>query len=65
MVWWEVGKSRPRGIREVQVVTQKPGAIAYIDDRGWRFMGPGFFPSKDALLKSRPWNKMGWKDGEL
>lgn len=35
--------------------TEKPQAIVYLDDRGWRF--DGTFPSLDDLAAFRPWNR--------
>lgn len=35
--------------------TEKPQAIVYIDDRGWRF--DGTWPSLDELAAFQPWNR--------
>ena len=45
---WEFG-------RFVTVTAEKPPALIYLDDRGWRF--DGRFPSKDEIHAARPWNK--------
>lgn len=37
------------------VTDEKPAALIYIDDRGWRFEGR--FPTKDEIHEARPWNK--------
>ncbi len=39
------------------VTFEKPPALIYLDDRGWRFEGPGSFPTADEIHKARPWNK--------
>lgn len=36
----------------------KVAAVAYVDDRGWRFDGPGTFPTVEQLLEFRPWWKL-------
>lgn len=36
----------------------KPPALIYLDDRAWRFEGPGTFPSKDQIHQALPWNKV-------
>lgn len=33
----------------------KPKALVYLDDRAWRFEGPGAWPHAYAMLKSRTW----------
>ncbi len=35
--------------------TTKPGALLYIDDRGFHFEGE--FPTVDYIRKFKPWNK--------
>lgn len=40
---------------EVNVVSEKPAAVIYIDDRGWRFEGT--FPSLELVRSLRPWNR--------
>lgn len=35
--------------------TEKPQAIVYLDDRGWRF--DGTWPSLDELAAFQPWNR--------
>jgi len=35
--------------------TEKPQAVVYLDDRGWRF--DGVFPSLDEIDKFHPWNR--------
>jgi len=53
-VWeWliENGYTGPR----LRVTAQKPPALVYIDDRGWRF--EGVFPSAEDVYRARPWHK--------
>lgn len=42
---------------EILVTHEKLPALAYIDDRGWRFEGPGTFPTAEQIHRARPWNK--------
>lgn len=53
---WE---SRPQeyGLKHVTFATDKPTALAYIDDRAIRFDGPGKFPEVQAIYNARPWNR--------
>ena len=39
------------------ITTEKPSALIYLDDRAWRFEGPGTFPSKEQIHRAIPWNK--------
>lgn len=41
------------------VTHEKPPAVVYLDDRGWRF--DGTFPTVEELLSLKTWNKTGWK----
>lgn len=41
------------GIEDVEVVAEKPPAILYIDDRGFRF--EGVFPTLEYMEKFQPW----------
>lgn len=45
------------GLEDVKVVTKKPHALIYIDDRAWRFGGPGTFPTRAQIEDARPWNR--------
>lgn len=36
---------------------EKPPALVYVDDRAWRFEGPGTFPTAQQIHRARPWNK--------
>ena len=38
------------------VTAEKPAALAYVDDRAWRFDGVNF-PSAHEIHAARPWNK--------
>ncbi|CCG43315.1 hypothetical protein [Magnetospirillum molischianum] len=37
--------------------TEKPPAVLYIDDRAWRFDGPGTLPTPEQVQTFKPWNK--------
>lgn len=41
----------------VKFAKSKPPALIYLDDRAWRFAGPGTFPSKDDIHLAWPWHK--------
>jgi hypothetical protein len=43
------------------VVAEKPPALIYIDDRGYRFSG--VFPTSDEIHRLRPWNKKKFTGG--
>lgn len=45
------------GTKDLRVTAEKPPALIYLDDRGYRFEGPGTFPTKDQIHAARPWNK--------
>ena len=45
------------GLEDVILTHKKLPALVYIDDRAYRFMGPGTFPSVQAIHQLRPWNK--------
>lgn len=42
---------------EVVVTDKKLPCLVYVDDRGWRFEGPGSLPSADEIHRARPWYK--------
>lgn len=42
---------------DLLITNLKVPALAYVDDRGWRFMGPGTFPSAGDILRAKPWFK--------
>ena len=44
-------------LEEIRFSREKPPALIYLDDRAVRFNGPGSFPTKDEIHRSRPWNK--------
>lgn len=54
-VLFENPTRRPYG--PIRVTAEKPPALIYLDDRGWRFEGPESFPTADAIHRARPWNK--------
>jgi len=54
---WEPPSKDYIGLNRVQFPKVKPGAIIYIDDRGYRFCGPGTFPSLGNIATLKPWNK--------
>lgn len=39
------------------VTAEKPPALIYLDDRAYRFEGPGTFPTVQQIHRARPWNK--------
>lgn len=40
-----------------RVTNIKPPALIYLDDRAYRFEGPGTFPTADEIHRAKPWNK--------
>ena len=42
---------------EIKVTAKKPPCLIYLDDRAYRFEGPGTFPTADQIHRARPWNK--------
>lgn len=42
---------------DLLITSKKVPALVYVDDRGWRFTGPGSFPTADDVHRARPWNK--------
>lgn len=40
-----------------RVTHEKVAALVYIDDRAWRFTGPGSLPTAQQIHAARPWNK--------
>lgn len=42
---------------DLLITSRKVPALMYVDDRGWRFEGPGSFPTADQVHQARPWNK--------
>ena len=40
-----------------RITSEKPAALIYLDDRAYRFEGPGTFPTRDQIHRARPWNK--------
>lgn len=47
---------KKHGFPEMHVSHEKPGAVLYIDDRGYHFTGSNF-PSVEFLKSFKPWNK--------
>lgn len=43
------------GFPPVEVTSEKPKAVVYLDDRAWRF--DGTFPVLDEIDAFRPWNR--------
>jgi hypothetical protein len=43
--------------QEEQVTAEKPAALIYLDDRAYRFEGPGTYPTSEQIHAARPWNK--------
>jgi hypothetical protein len=46
-----------RILSKISFPKHKPPALIYLDDRAYRFTGPGSFPTPDQVHASRPWNK--------
>lgn len=42
---------------ELRVTREKVPALIYLDDRGWRFGGPGTWPTVQQIHDARPWNR--------
>lgn len=42
---------------DLEITDRKLPALGYLDDRGFRFSGPGTFPTADQIHAARPWNK--------
>lgn len=45
------------GFPALEVTGEKPIAHVYLDDRGFRFEGPGTFPTLEELNLFKPWNR--------
>ena len=43
-------------VNQLVITDNKPPALIYIDDRGYRFTG-GNWPTKQEIHQFRPWNK--------
>jgi hypothetical protein len=39
------------------VTAEKHAALVYVDDRAYRFEGPGTFPTTQQIYAAKPWNK--------
>lgn len=46
-----------RGVPGLEVTAVKPPALVYIDDRAYRFNGPGTLPDRHEIHRARPWNR--------
>jgi hypothetical protein len=44
-------------VQETEITAEKPAALIYLDDRAYRFLGPGTFPTSEQIHAARPWNK--------
>lgn len=55
---------RKWGFPELEVTGTKPGAVMYIDDRGYHFKGDNF-PTVEEIKNFKPWNREGgnWNKG--
>lgn len=42
---------------KITVSAEKPNAWIFLDDRAWRFSGPGTFPTVEQIEAFTPWNK--------
>lgn len=45
------------GWATVAATNTKPPCLIYLDDRAYRFEGPGTFPTAGQIHRARPWNK--------
>jgi hypothetical protein len=41
----------------LRITDEKPPALIYLDDRAYRFEGPGTFPTAEQVHRAKPWNK--------
>lgn len=57
--WLERNGASIQLLAEISVTDEKPPALIYIDDRGWRF--GGVYPTVDEIFRALPWNKGGEK----
>lgn len=60
--YWTLNEATGMGqkvalVPSLRVTDEKPAALIYLDDRGYRFEGPGTFPTKEQVHAARPWNK--------
>ena len=46
---------KEHGFPSMCIVTEKPHAVIYIDDRGYHF--EGYFPTVEFIKNFKPWNK--------
>lgn len=44
-------------VSNLTVTAEKPPALIYLDDRAYRFEGPGTFPTSEQIHAAKPWNK--------
>lgn len=42
----------------ILITDKKPPALLYIDDRAFRFTGPGSLPTAQDIHQMKPWNKL-------
>ena len=50
------GTGQTRGLQHIEITNEKVPAMIYVDDRGWRFTGPGAFPTIEDIRR-KPWNR--------
>jgi predicted phosphatase len=55
MRWFVQHGMTPQVLDHLEFPTHKPGAVIYIDDRGYHFRG--IFPHVSYIQEWRPWNK--------
>lgn len=55
--WLRQHGADPDVMKHAEVTAKKSPALVYIDDRAWRFEGPGTFPTRQQIHEARPWNK--------
>lgn len=57
LAWLSKNGVPDAALERIAVSAEKPNAIVFLDDRAWRFEGPGTFPSAEQIEDFRPWNK--------
>jgi hypothetical protein len=55
MCWFRKHGMRPEVLDHIEFPPYKPGAVLYIDDRGFHFRG--IFPHVSWIKDFKPWNK--------
>jgi hypothetical protein len=64
--WLQVQGLPEMFVHTIRITAEKPAAVIYIDDRGFRFEGT--FPTLDAICRMRQWNRQRpewWQRGRF